>query len=112
MRLDSSFIDPDSPRWSEALGATRHDFYHLPSYARLAGRLEGGEAMAFVAEEGGRRLLVPLIVRPIPAGVAGGGACSMPPARTAIRDCCSTPGPRARAGSASSIVPSRSSCGS
>ncbi|HMB05930.1 MAG TPA: GNAT family N-acetyltransferase [Isosphaeraceae bacterium] len=73
MIIDFSFIDPDSPRWSEALGATRHDFYHLPSYARLAGRLEGGEAMAFVAEEGGRRLLVPLIVRPIPAGVAGGG---------------------------------------
>ena len=69
MRLDFSFIDPDSPRWSEVLGAARHDFYHLPSYARLA----GGEAMAFVAEEGGRRLLVPLIVRPVPVGVTGGG---------------------------------------
>jgi hypothetical protein len=73
MRIDFSFIDPDSPRWSEALGATRHDFYHLPSYARLAGRNEGGEAMAFVAEEGGQRLLVPLVVRPVPVGVMGGG---------------------------------------
>jgi len=73
MRLDFSFIDPDSPRWSETLGAIRHDFYHLPSYARLAGRQEGGEAMAFVAEEGGRRLLVPLIVRPVPVSVTGGG---------------------------------------
>jgi hypothetical protein len=91
MRLDFSFIDPDSPRWSEALGATRHDFYHLPSYDRLAGRLEGGEAMAFVA---------------------AGGACSMPPARTVIRACCSILGPRAGARSASSIVSSGSSCGS
>src|SRR5512135_2429174 len=73
MRLDFSFIDSDSPRWSETLGAIRHDFYHLPSYARLAGRQEGGEAMAFVAEEGGRRLFVPLIVRPIPDSDGGGG---------------------------------------
>ena len=73
MRIKCCFVTPDSPLWAESLGATRHDFYHLPSYARLAARLEGGEAMAFVAEGGGRRLLVPLLVHPIPDSDGGGG---------------------------------------
>lgn len=55
----------DSPRWPEALECLAHDVYHLPGFARLFAREEGGEALAFLAEEKGRRLLLPLIVRPI-----------------------------------------------
>ena len=73
MKIKYDFVTPDSPLWAEALAATRHDVYHLPDYARLASRLEGGEAMAFVAEGGGRRLLVPLLVHPIPDSDGGGG---------------------------------------
>jgi hypothetical protein len=42
-----------------------HDFYHLPGYARICGEQERGEPVAFVAEEGQNRFLVPLIIRQI-----------------------------------------------
>lgn len=63
--MRGQFIGPDSGLWRECLVQTRHDFHHMPGYARLCADREGGEPVAFVAEKGNARLFVPLIVRPI-----------------------------------------------
>ncbi len=63
--MKTDLITADSPRWSAALVGSIHDVYHLPGYARLFARQFGGEALAFLAEEGGHRLLMPLVVRSI-----------------------------------------------
>jgi hypothetical protein len=63
MRTD--FVTPDSLRWYEVLSDTVHDFYHLPEYVSFSAQQEGGDALAFLAEEGDYRLLLPLILRPI-----------------------------------------------
>lgn len=60
------FLGTTSPIWSEMLGQTRHDFYHLPSFADLCAAHERGEAKAMYVEIGRSRLLLPLVVRPIP----------------------------------------------
>ena len=73
--MRAELIEPDSPRWTDALAGMRHDFYHLPDYVRFASRRqEAGEPLAFVAEDAGQRFFVPLIVRPIPATAAEGAA--------------------------------------
>ena len=63
--LQWQFLSPDSPRWSECLADTTHDFYHLPRYLELCAQHDGGRPLTFLAEEGGNRLFVPLIVRPL-----------------------------------------------
>jgi CelD/BcsL family acetyltransferase involved in cellulose biosynthesis len=63
----------DAPAWRAVLRETRHDVYHLPEYLSFAARRqEAGAPIAFLAEDGGRRLFVPLIVRPVPADIGGG----------------------------------------
>ena len=71
MRCD--FIGPESDLWSRFLTDAPHDFYHLPAYVALSAsdRLSApdadGQPLAFHAEDDeGHRLLVPLIVRPLP----------------------------------------------
>jgi hypothetical protein len=63
--MKTQFLEADSPRWSDVLAEFDHDVYHQPGFARLFAREEGGEASAFLAEDGRDRLLIPLIVRPI-----------------------------------------------
>jgi hypothetical protein len=64
---ERAIVDPDSPRWAALLERVRHDFYHLPAYVRSSARFDGGEPRAVLVEDGGRSLLVPMIVRrPIP----------------------------------------------
>lgn len=63
--MKTEMLSHDSPRWTRSLESLAHDVYHLPGFARLFARVEGGEALAFLAEQGSRRLLVPLIVRAI-----------------------------------------------
>jgi hypothetical protein len=58
-------IPPDSSQWLEILAAVRHDFYHLPSYARLAADTENGTARAFVVDDPRGKLIVPLVIRAI-----------------------------------------------
>ena len=66
------FMRPEDPRWPELLGRVDHDLYHLPEYVRAAAEHEGGEPMAVVVSDGESALLLPLVVRPIPApGVPG-----------------------------------------
>lgn len=55
-----------SPKWIRQIERTRHDFYHLPTYARLSSHTDGGEAAALLVEEGERALLLPIIKRTIP----------------------------------------------
>jgi CelD/BcsL family acetyltransferase involved in cellulose biosynthesis len=64
-----------APRWDSVLRETPHDFYHLPAYAALCAAQERGEARALYVEDGGRSMLLPLIVREIP-GSAGHDAIS------------------------------------
>jgi len=74
------FVTPDSPSWSAVLADSVHDFYHLPEYARLCARQEGGVAFAFLAKENDNRFLLPLILRSIPitpGGDKGGQYCDV-----------------------------------
>ncbi len=65
LRMQARFIHPDDRLWKEFLAQTPHDFHHLPGYVRLRAAQERGEPLAFLAEDGEHRLLVPLIIRPI-----------------------------------------------
>jgi hypothetical protein len=53
-------------RWQRFLDRTPHDVYHLPEYCCVACHHEGGEPVAFYAEEGGQAVLMPMIVRELP----------------------------------------------
>jgi Acetyltransferase (GNAT) domain len=60
------FVDPKSELWTAALRDLRHDFYHLPDYARLCvGLYQGGTPRAFIARDAEGLFLLPLILRPI-----------------------------------------------
>src|SRR6476469_8402649 len=63
-----SLLELDDPRWPAFLGNVRHDFYHLPAYAKVAARFENGSACAVLAEASWGAILVPLIRRPLPDG--------------------------------------------
>ena len=65
--MQAELIGAGDPRWGAFLGACRHDFYHLPEYVALCARHEGGEPAAFWAEQGDAGLLVPMVLRPLPA---------------------------------------------
>ena len=72
-RIRSAFVGPEDPAWAETLAGLRHDFYHLPAYVQFASRRqETGEAVAYVAEDSGRRFFLPLILRSLPPDLAGG----------------------------------------
>lgn len=70
--MRESFFTADDPAWAEALRAAIHDVYHFPEYARLYGRIEGGDARAFVANDGPCTFFVPLIVREVPGRLCNG----------------------------------------
>ena len=70
--MRASLIVPDDPAWAGVLAGAHHDFYHLPGFVTFAARWqEPGTPLAFVASEGDAVFAVPLIVRPIPADLAG-----------------------------------------
>jgi hypothetical protein len=54
--------------WGSVLEQARHDFYHLTSYVELSAGYESGVARAVLVEDGGRKFLLPLIMRAIPGG--------------------------------------------
>ena len=70
--MRESLLSAASPLWADLLRGMQHDIYHLPGYAALCGRIEGGESHAFVASEGNDTLLVPLIIRQVPSRLCGG----------------------------------------
>jgi hypothetical protein len=70
------FVGPDSSLWSRFLTDATHDFYHLPRYValsahdRLCAPEANGYPLAFHAEDDdGHRLLMTLVVRPLPVTV-------------------------------------------
>ena len=62
----AEFISSEDPRWEKFLRTCRHDFYHLPEYAKLCAKYEGATPAAFYAEDGHTAFLAPLMIRPIP----------------------------------------------
>ena len=67
MHLISTFIRPGDVRWTQFLEQVPHDVYHRPGYLECTGQHEGGQPVAFYAEEGDALFLVPLLLRPLPA---------------------------------------------
>ena len=70
--MQVSPLTPSDPRWRSMLDAAPHDVYQLPGYVALAGRVDGGDPIAVLVEDGPRRLLLPLLLRDLPAGLAAG----------------------------------------
>ncbi len=64
--MKTEFITPDDSRWQEFLSKTPHDFYHLPEYASFASTCEGGRPVAYLAEDKGAALLIPLLIKDLP----------------------------------------------
>ncbi|HSD67135.1 MAG TPA: GNAT family N-acetyltransferase [Vicinamibacteria bacterium] len=62
-------LPPGAPAWDALLLRAEHDFYHLPAYVAASARREGGEPRAIHVEDGERRLLLPVIVRPVADGL-------------------------------------------
>src|SRR4051812_45622426 len=56
--------------WRDLLAATPHDFYHLPSYVTLSGGVENAEPCALYVAEGGRAMLLPILLRDVPGAGA------------------------------------------
>lgn len=67
--MRAALLDPRDARWSAVLERVDHDVYHLPGYAVLAARQEGAYPTALLVEDGPAALLVPLLVRPLPAAL-------------------------------------------
>lgn len=63
----AEFIGPDDARWTTFLSNALHDFYHLPEYVRFVAEYEGGEPLAFWAQDGDTACLIPLLRRPLPS---------------------------------------------
>ena len=68
--MRAEIIGRQDSRWRSFLAASRHDFYHLPAYVDLCARQEGGEPAAFWAEQGAAAMLIPMVLRPLPRGLA------------------------------------------
>lgn len=61
----TGLVAADDPRWLDVLPALEHDFYHLPAYAELCARRDGGRAVAFIQRDDKATLLFPLILLPV-----------------------------------------------
>jgi len=56
-------LEPDAPEWRDALDHAPHDFHHEPGYAVLCAAHESANPRALFVESGGRRMLLPLLLR-------------------------------------------------
>lgn len=61
--MDVVHLEIEDPRWREALGRIRHDFYHFPEYVKLDGECNEARPKAFLARDGTRELFIPYLVR-------------------------------------------------
>jgi len=60
------WLSPEDKEWRTHLSKTPHDVYHRPEYVCLEAELAAGTAVSILAEEEGRSLFVPLLLRQIP----------------------------------------------
>ena len=65
-RLLIDWLTPNDSRWQNLLDGIPHQFYQLPGYVVLEADRAKGEAVALVAEEGAKRIVLPLILRHLP----------------------------------------------
>jgi hypothetical protein len=70
VQVKSAIITCDDPRWVAALGAARHDFYHLPCYQRIAAQ-PGEVPLGFLCEDAGNVMLLPFLKRALPDALGG-----------------------------------------
>jgi hypothetical protein len=63
---EAALVGPHDTTWADALTRIGHDVYHTPEYVELDAQLSAGTAAAFVYEDGGHVLLLPLVLRPVP----------------------------------------------
>jgi hypothetical protein len=63
---DGVLLDPDSPRWQDALARAAHDVYQRPGYVRFDAAYAGGTPVAYCYESGPHVFLLPLVLRGIP----------------------------------------------
>lgn len=57
------------PAWTELVVTVPHDVYHLPAYVGVSADHEGGTAHAVLVEDGGRWMLLPVVLRDLDGGV-------------------------------------------
>ena len=63
--MDLKFLTADDAEWGNFLAGARHDFYHLPSYARLMAPYDGGQPEAALVREGDEYFFLPYVIRPL-----------------------------------------------
>jgi len=63
---EAALVGPHDTAWTDALARIGHDVYHTPAYVELDARLSAGTAAAFVYQDAGHVLLLPLVLRPVP----------------------------------------------
>jgi len=63
--MNVNFLTADDAAWGDFLCGVQHDFYHLPSYARLMAPFDGGHAEAVLIRDGAQHFFLPYIVRPL-----------------------------------------------
>jgi hypothetical protein len=66
--LTGTLLEVAAPEWESTLRTARHDFYHLPSYVALCAAEERARPSALYVSDGHRTMLLPLMIRGIPAG--------------------------------------------
>ena len=66
--MKAELLGLDAVEWASFLRANGHAFYHLPAYVALCAAQENGTPCALHVADGTRRMLLPLIIRPIPGG--------------------------------------------
>lgn len=64
---EAMLIGTDDARWCDTIARIHHDTYHLPEYMEVSARLQGGAARGILVRSAGESLLVPLLVRALPA---------------------------------------------
>jgi len=66
--MTGALLDVDAPEWEAVLRTAPHDFYHLPAYVALCAAQERAKPCALEVSDGGRTMLLPLLIRGIPGG--------------------------------------------
>ncbi|HEV2527007.1 MAG TPA: GNAT family N-acetyltransferase [Thermomicrobiales bacterium] len=66
MQAQVQVLTPDDSRWMDVLAVARHDWYQLPAYVSLAAQQAAGDPVAVLVTTPTARLLLPLVLRPLP----------------------------------------------
>jgi hypothetical protein len=74
--IETTLLSPTDAGWTNFLASAEHDVYHLPGYLSAEADRLGGEAVAVLVEGVGQKVFLPLVLRPLPWGVAGRDATS------------------------------------